>query len=104
MNGGTMKTVVAPAAGALAWSMSAQAATPKPRTDAQAQPALGQPHPRWNSVRLAYLTLYATASNQQALAECKHQYGGHRGAQGRTMPPVWIESCYHERTGRYPWQ
>jgi len=89
---------------ALAASMSAPPAAAKPTQPRAQRSYVGQIHPRWNSPTLAYYTLYATASNQGAIAQCRHQYGGNRGSQGYIMRPYWIEQCYHEKTGKFPWQ
>jgi hypothetical protein len=96
------------AAFALALSVCAQEAAAKPtRAQVRAHPwDAGQIHinPRWNSATLSFRTLYATASNQDALAQCRHRYAGHRGSQGYIMRPMWMEQCYLEKTGKYPWQ
>jgi hypothetical protein len=44
-------------------------------------------------------------TNKVAMRECQMQY---RGGRGSSIKPKdrygWIEGCYVQKTGKYPWQ
>jgi hypothetical protein len=46
----------------------------------------------------------ASSSAQQAIVECRARYGGDRGRAGNQRRPIWIEDCFKEKTGRYPFE
>jgi hypothetical protein len=45
------------------------------------------------------------ATNKAAMRDCQRQY---RGGRGSSIKPKdrygWIEGCYVQKTGKYPWQ
>jgi hypothetical protein len=54
----------------------------------------------------------ASAARQQAMEECKARYGGRgiqngggpRGRVGKDQRYIYIEACFKEKTGVYPFQ
>ena len=40
----------------------------------------------------------------RAWRECYGQFSGYRGPAGRNIALPAFESCFHEKTGRYPFQ
>ncbi len=46
----------------------------------------------------------ADASAQQAIVQCRRMYGGDRGKAVNQARPIWIESCFKVKTGRYPFE
>ena len=41
---------------------------------------------------------------QQAIVECRQMYGGDRGKAVNQVKPIWIESCFKQKTGHFPFE
>jgi hypothetical protein len=46
----------------------------------------------------------ADASAQQAIVWCRQAYGGDRGKAVNQAKPIWVENCFKQKTGYYPFQ
>lgn len=46
----------------------------------------------------------ADASAQQAIVQCRQMYGGDRGKAVNQAKPIWIENCFKQKTGHFPFE
>jgi hypothetical protein len=46
----------------------------------------------------------ADAAAQQAIVECRQMYGGDRGKAVNQAKPIWVENCFKQKIGRYPFE
>jgi hypothetical protein len=46
----------------------------------------------------------ASAAAQQAIVECRQQYSGNRGRAVNQARSTFIEGCFKQKTGRYPFE
>ena len=46
----------------------------------------------------------AGAAAQQAIIECRQTYGGYRGKAVEQAKPIYVERCFKQKTGYYPFQ
>jgi hypothetical protein len=52
----------------------------------------------------ARATRGADAFAQRAIVACRQMYGGDRGKAGNQGKPIWIENCFRDKTGHYPFE
>jgi hypothetical protein len=41
---------------------------------------------------------------QAIIVECRRMYAGQRSRAVMAGRPMYVEGCFHQRTGKYPWQ
>jgi hypothetical protein len=44
------------------------------------------------------------ASAQQAIVQCRQMYGGDRGKAVNQAKPIWVENCFKQKTGHFPFE
>jgi hypothetical protein len=41
---------------------------------------------------------------KQAIVECRQMYGGDRGKVVNQVKPIWVENCFKQKTGHFPFE